>query len=152
MRLHIWQVNHREVADNQVRSLRDESLAPRFKSFPQCSRSSSGETQCWEPITRERLFCKSDISIKTHSCLTQHYRQNNICPRSLYWWFSFSFLEYVWVCVCAKGNGSTNHPRGYLISYASLSPTRTEGRILCFFCYDLHSRVNQVLASTAINF
>lgn len=54
--------------------------------------------------------------------------------------------------VYAKGNGSTNHLKGYLISHTSLSLTRTAGRKLVFFCYDLHSRVNKVLASTAINF
>lgn len=54
--------------------------------------------------------------------------------------------------VYAKANGSKKHLNGYLISQASLSYLpRIEGCEL-FFCYDLHSRVNKVLASTAINF
>lgn len=46
----------------------------------------------------------------------------------------FIFISGVCMNMCthAKGNGSTKHLRRYLISYVSLSPPRTEGRILCF--------------------
>lgn len=59
--------------------------------------------------------------------------------------FIFNSGVYMNMCVYAKGNGSTKHLRGYLISYASLSPPSHRGSHTVFFCYDLHSRVNQVL-------
>lgn len=152
MRLHIWQVNQKAVADNQVCSLRDESLAPRFKSFPQCPPSSSGETQCWEPITRDRLFCKSDISIKTHSCLTQHYRQNKVLIQSIDGFHFHFWSMYEYACVCQGEWVNKTSKRLFNFSQQSLSSSHGRSQTVFFFCYDLHSRVNKVLASTAINF